>query len=41
MTGQITLEGFKELLGVGPSHTPGHGLYKGIEELKPGYYMKV
>ena len=38
---EITLEGFKELLGVGPSHTPGHGLYKGIEELKPGYYMKV
>ena len=38
---EITLEGFKELLGVGPSHTPGHGLYKGIRELKPGYYMKV
>lgn len=38
---EITLEGFKELLGVGPSHTPGHGLYKGIEELKPGYYMKL
>lgn len=38
---EITLEGFKELLGVGPSHTPGHGLYKGIEELKPGHYMKV
>ena len=38
---EITLEGFKELLGVGPSHTPGHGLYKGIEELKPGFYMKV
>ncbi len=38
---EITLEGFKELLGVGPSHTPGHGLYKGIEELKPGHYMRV
>ena len=22
---EITLEGFKELLAVGPSHTPGHG----------------
>lgn len=38
---EITLEGFQELLGVGPSHTPGHGLYKGISELKPGHYMLV
>ena len=38
---EITLEGFRELLGVGPSHTPGHGLYKGIKELKPGHYMNV
>lgn len=38
---EITLEGFQELLGVGPSHTPGHGLYKGMLELKPGHYMVV
>lgn len=38
---EMTLEGFQELLGVGPSHTPGHGLYKGISELKPGHYMLV
>lgn len=38
---EITLEGFKELLAVGPSHTPGQGLYHGINELKPGHYMTV
>ncbi|CUN13658.1 Asparagine synthetase [glutamine-hydrolyzing] 3 [Turicibacter sanguinis] len=38
---EVTIEGFQELLGVGPSHTPGNGLFKGIKELKPGHYMVV
>jgi asparagine synthase (glutamine-hydrolysing) len=28
-----------ELLALGPSHTPGSGVFKDIYELKPGYYM--
>ncbi|HAX72295.1 MAG TPA: asparagine synthase (glutamine-hydrolyzing) [Firmicutes bacterium] len=38
---EITLEGFQELLALGPSHTPGNGLYKGIKELRPGHYMTL
>ena len=36
---EISLNGFQELLGLGPSHTSGHGLYEGIQELKPGHYL--
>lgn len=28
------------LLGLSPSHKPGHTLYKGIYEIKPGHYLK-
>lgn len=35
----IDQEGVKELLGLGPSLTPGHTIYKGIYSLRPGYYM--
>ncbi|MGL4338120.1 MAG: asparagine synthase (glutamine-hydrolyzing) [Turicibacter sp.] len=38
---EIDLEGFQELLALGPSHTPGHGLYKQIKEVKPGHYMLI
>lgn len=38
---EVTIEGFQELLGVGPSHTPANGLFKGVKELKPGHYMIV
>jgi len=31
--------GVKELLGLGPSVTPGHTIYKDIYSLRPGYYM--
>ena len=40
-TGQaeVDKEGLQELLGLGPSHSPGHGLYVGISELEPGHYL--
>lgn len=33
-------EGLKELLGMGPSHSKGKTIYKGINELPPGYYLR-
>lgn len=33
-------EGLCELIGMGPSHSPGKTIYKGIYELKPGHLMK-
>jgi len=38
---EVALDGFQELLGLGPSHTPGHGLYKGVAELEPGQYLTL
>lgn len=33
-------DGLYELIGMGPSHTPGKTIYKGIYELKPGHLIK-
>ncbi len=35
----VDQRGIKELLGLGPSMTPGYTIYKGIYSLRPGYYM--
>lgn len=35
----IAEDGLAEILIMGPSRTPGHGIYKGIHELRPGYYL--
>jgi asparagine synthase (glutamine-hydrolysing) len=35
----INHEGLAELLMVGPARTPGHGVFKGINELKPGQML--
>jgi len=35
----IDNEGLAEILIMGPSRTPGHGIFKGIQELRPGYCM--
>lgn len=35
----ITEEGLCELLGMGPSHSIGKTIYKGIYELPPGHYL--
>lgn len=35
----IDREGLSEIFGLGPSRTPGHGVYRGIKELRPGHAM--
>ena len=35
----VDVEGLHELLGMGPSHSIGKTIYKGIYEVKPGYYL--
>lgn len=34
---EIDGEGLAEVFALGPSRTPGHGVFKGIFEIKPGY----
>lgn len=38
ISAKIDSEGISELFGLGPSHTPGHGIFKDIHELKPASY---
>lgn len=33
---EINEEGLAEIFGLGPAHTPGNGVYRGIKELRPG-----
>jgi asparagine synthase (glutamine-hydrolysing) len=37
----VNLDGFREVLGLGPARTPGHGVYRGMNELLPGHYMVI
>lgn len=39
VTAQIDREGLQEIFGLGPSRTPGHGVYKGIKELRPAHLL--
>ncbi len=41
VSAQISREGLAEIFALGPARTPGHGVFTGIQELKPGYYMHV
>lgn len=36
---QIDREGLAEIFIIGPARTPGHGIFRGISELKPGHSM--
>lgn len=36
---QVDREGLAEIFAMGPSRTPGHGLFKEIKELRPGYML--
>ncbi len=36
---EVDSEGLAEILFMGPSRTPGHGIFKGMKELKPGCWM--
>ncbi|BBB93507.1 asparagine synthase (glutamine-hydrolyzing) [Methylomusa anaerophila] len=36
---QIDAEGLAEVFMIGPARTPGHGVFRGVSELKPGYCL--
>ncbi|MFD2443150.1 asparagine synthase (glutamine-hydrolyzing) [Bacillus sp. CGMCC 1.16607] len=36
---EIDREGLSEIFGLGPSRSPGHGVFKGIKELRPGHAL--
>ncbi len=38
---EVDREGLAELFGLGPSHSPGTGVLKGIRELRPAHAMKL
>jgi asparagine synthase (glutamine-hydrolysing) len=37
---EIDQEGLQEIFGLGPSRTPGHGIFKNLKELKPAHALK-
>ncbi|MBM7097224.1 MULTISPECIES: asparagine synthase (glutamine-hydrolyzing) [Alteribacter] len=37
----IDEDGLQELLALCPSRTPGHGVYKGMKELRPAHFLKI
>jgi asparagine synthase (glutamine-hydrolysing) len=36
---EVDREGLQELFGLGPSRTPGHGVFRGIDELRPAHLL--
>ncbi|MGF2615315.1 asparagine synthase (glutamine-hydrolyzing) [Rossellomorea vietnamensis] len=36
---EVDREGLSEILGLGPSRSPGAGVFKGVKELRPGHAM--
>jgi asparagine synthase (glutamine-hydrolysing) len=37
---EVDAEGLAELLAIGPARTPGHGIYRRLSELKPGWWLE-
>ncbi|WP_010094332.1 asparagine synthase (glutamine-hydrolyzing) [Ornithinibacillus scapharcae] len=37
---EVDNEGLAEIFGLGPSRTPGHGIFKNIHELRPGHSLR-
>jgi asparagine synthase (glutamine-hydrolysing) len=37
---EVGPDGLSEIFGLGPARTPGHGIFQGIEELKPGHWLE-
>lgn len=35
------LETWQEVLGISPARTPGHGVFAGVRELRPGHWMRL
>lgn len=36
---EVDRDGLAEIFALGPSRTPGHGVFRGIEELRPGHHL--
>ncbi len=36
---EVDREGLQEIFGLGPSRTPGHGIFRGIKELRPAHLL--
>lgn len=36
---EVDMEGLAEIFNLGPARTPGHGVFKGIYEVKPSHYL--
>lgn len=36
---KVSREGLQEVFGLGPSRTPGHGIYQGMKELRPAHCL--
>ncbi|MCM3764799.1 asparagine synthase (glutamine-hydrolyzing) [Neobacillus niacini] len=36
---EVNREGLQEILALGPSRTPGHGVFRGIDELRPAHVL--
>jgi asparagine synthase (glutamine-hydrolysing) len=37
---EVDAEGLAEVLAVGPARTPGHGVFRGVAEIKPGWSLE-
>ncbi len=40
LTPKADLESWQEVLGIGPARTPGHGVFAGVHEVKPGHCLR-
>ncbi|MBE3575851.1 MAG: asparagine synthase (glutamine-hydrolyzing) [Firmicutes bacterium] len=36
---EVDAEGLAEVLALGPARTPGHGVFRGVQELRPGHWL--
>nr|AIA11354.1 asparagine synthase (glutamine-hydrolyzing) [uncultured bacterium] len=36
----VNAEGLAEVFAIGPAKTPGHGVFQGVHELKPGHFLQ-
>ncbi|OZI12386.1 asparagine synthase (glutamine-hydrolyzing) [Bacillaceae bacterium SAS-127] len=39
MKSEVGREGWQEVFGLGPSRTPGHGIFRGVKELRPAHAL--
>lgn len=37
---KVDAEGLAEVFAIGPAKTPGHGVFQGVQELKPGHFLQ-